>query len=74
MIKRIGVVTNESVKWYSVGQEINGRTIDQVVDRGIEYPDAMHFMYHALDASGNTIASIENCPTIVEYSTKEAAQ
>jgi hypothetical protein len=48
--------------------EVNGLNgIGSIEDKGIEYPDATHFIYHVKDREGNLIAAVENCPVVIEY-------
>ncbi|MGO4496471.1 hypothetical protein AB4114_11295 [Paenibacillus sp. 2RAB27] len=53
---------------YEVGCELSqGRVIIEIVDAGTEYEDHTESLYHVYGEDRKLIATIENCPVIVEY-------
>lgn len=67
LIKSLTVISQSRTMRYVVGEEVNGRVIIEIQSVGCEYEDRMHSEYYVLDEDGELIATIENCPVVVEY-------
>ncbi len=50
-----------------VGQEINGRPVARIDNLSTEYEDRIHCEFHAVDADGSLIVSVENAPLIIDW-------
>lgn len=73
-IKRIQIVAPRyGVKTYSIGDEVNGLEIKQIVDCSVEYENSLHIGYRCMgDNHSDYIAEIWNTPVIAEYYEKES--
>ncbi|MEI4920577.1 hypothetical protein Q8G81_34000, partial [Klebsiella pneumoniae] len=63
------MVVCSTPRFYEVGTELNGRDVIEIKNMSDEYEDHIHSEYWVLDENGELIASIENCPVIVEWQT-----
>lgn len=52
---------------YYIGMNNNGLTIAEIKDMSLEYEDSRHGIYDCRDADGKLVATIDNCPVIVEF-------
>ncbi|WP_433618728.1 hypothetical protein [Paenibacillus cellulositrophicus] len=68
VIQKLMVVSNPP-RIYEVGTEINGRDVIEIKQVGYEFEGGIHSEFHVLDEEGSLIASVENCPVIVEWQT-----
>lgn len=68
VIQKLTVVSNPT-RIFEVGTEINGREVIEIKQVGYEFETGIHSEFHVLDEDGGMIASIENCPVIVEWQT-----
>ncbi|MGN7167929.1 hypothetical protein ACTHSJ_18885 [Paenibacillus cellulositrophicus] len=68
VIQKLMVVCS-TPRFYEVGTELNGRDVIEIKNMSDEYEDHIHSEYWVLDENGELIASIENCPVIVEWQT-----
>ncbi|RED34703.1 hypothetical protein [Paenibacillus sp. VMFN-D1] len=68
VIQKLMVVCSPP-RFYEVGTELNGRDVIEIKNMSDEYEDHIHSEYWVLDENGELIASIENCPVIVEWQT-----
>lgn len=50
-----------------VGQNVAGGAVAKIIDRSVEYPDALHRIYHAYTDNNKLIASVEDCRLVVLY-------
>ena len=69
-IKSVGLIVSGSeggIEWYSVGCQVSGLTISEIKDMSLEFDDSRHGIYDCRDADGQLVATIDNCPVIVEY-------
>jgi hypothetical protein len=66
VIQAITVVAIPQVR-FEVGTEFNDRVIIEIKDDCTEWENSIDFMYRVKDEDGGIIASIENCPVVVEY-------
>ncbi|MGP0583664.1 hypothetical protein [Paenibacillus timonensis] len=64
LIQRLTVVSNQT-RIFEVGTEIDGREIIEIVPYGGE----TYLGYSVFDENGHLIASVENCPVIVDWKT-----
>jgi hypothetical protein len=67
VIQRISIVTLEGVKSFEVGNVYVGQAVIEIKNNSLEFENSIHSQYDVLDKNGNLIASIENCPVVVEY-------
>lgn len=68
VIHRLTVVSNPT-RIFEVGTEIDGREVIEIKQVGYEHDNGVFSEFHVLDENGNLIASIENCPVIVDWRT-----
>ncbi|WP_339294379.1 hypothetical protein MKY82_22260 [Paenibacillus sp. FSL W7-1279] len=68
VIQKLTVVSNPT-RIFEVGTEINGREVIEIKQVGYEFETGIYSELHVLDEDGGLIASIENCPVIVEWQT-----
>lgn|GEM_PF-1597221 len=68
VIQKLTVVSNPT-RIFEVGTEVNGREVIEVKQVGYEHDNGVFSEFHVLDENDALIASIENCPVIVEWKT-----
>jgi len=68
VIHRLTVVSNPT-RVFEVGTEIDGREVIEIKQVGYEFENGIHSEYLVYDENGDIIASIENCPVIVDWRT-----
>lgn len=69
-IKSVGLIVSGpegGIEWYSVGSQINGLKIAEIKDMSLEFDDSRHGIYDCRDADRKLVATIDNCPVVVEY-------
>jgi hypothetical protein len=66
-IRSVEILTNSGITVYTVGNQVNGLTIAEIKNMSLEYEDSRHGIYDCRDADGKLVATIDNCPVIVEY-------
>lgn len=66
VIQRLTVVSNPT-RVFEVGTEIDGREVIEVKQVGYDHDGGMFSEFHVLDENGTLIASVENCPVIVDW-------
>lgn len=54
---------------YTVGDEVNGREVNEIKAVGSEFEDHVHSEFWVLDEDNELITCIENMPVVVEYKT-----
>lgn len=67
VIESLTVLLSDSENKYEVGLLHNGRYVANIEDNGCEWENGIDFIYRVYDERGDQIATIENCPVIVEY-------
>lgn len=70
VIKQLFVVSAHNIV-YIVGSTANGVEVAKIEDCGIEWENSLDSIYRIYDAAGNQIATVENCPVVVEYEVPE---
>lgn len=50
------------------------RFVGSIIDASLEWEDGVDYIYRIEDKNGDLIATIENCPVIVEYKESEVPQ
>ncbi|KOP64393.1 hypothetical protein AMS62_03320 [Bacillus sp. FJAT-18019] len=68
VIQKLTVVSNPT-RVFEVGTEIEGREVIEIVQVGAEFENSIHSEYLIRDEDGDLIASVENCPVIVDWKT-----
>lgn len=68
VIQKLTVVSNPT-RVFEVGTEIDGREVIEIKQVGAEYENSIHSEFLVSDENGDLIASIENCPVIVDWKT-----
>lgn len=68
VIQKLTVVSNPT-RVFEVGTEIDGREVIEIKQVGYEHDGGMFSEFHVIDENGDLIASIENCPVIVDWKT-----
>lgn len=68
IIQRLTVVSNPT-RAFEVGTEIDGRVVIEIKQVGYEDAGTVFSEFHILDENNDLIASIENCPVIVDWKT-----
>ncbi|WP_410771013.1 hypothetical protein [Fontibacillus sp. BL9] len=68
VIQRLTVVSNPT-RIFEVGTVIEGREVIEIKQVGYEHDGGMFSEFHVQDENGHLIASIENCPVIVDWKT-----
>jgi hypothetical protein len=67
VISQITVITQQGVGITNVGDNVNGRIIDRIIDQSLEYEDSFMSIYDAYDKEGNLLKRLENCPVDISY-------
>lgn len=68
VIQQLTVVSNPT-RIFEVGTELDGREVIEIKQVGYEHDTGVFSEFHVLDENGKLIASIENCPVIVDWKT-----
>lgn len=66
-IQSVTIVCQQGTTTYSLGQEVNGLEIHEIVDLGMEYPDRVYSCYLGRTADGDIVFVAENAPVDVCY-------
>ncbi|MGG1880161.1 hypothetical protein ABDI30_21675 [Paenibacillus cisolokensis] len=68
IIQKLTVVSNPT-RIFEVGTEVDGREVIEIKQIGYEHDNGIFSEFHVLDENGSLIASIENCPVILDWKT-----
>lgn len=68
VIQKLMVVSNPT-RIFEVGTEIDGRDVIEIKQVGYEFENGVFSEFQVLDENGALIASVENCPVIVDWVT-----
>lgn len=67
VIQSVIVLTSQDTRTYEVGGEVRGQAIIEIKNMSVEYEDHIHSEYHVFGEDEELIATVENCPVIVEW-------
>lgn len=67
VIRAITIISNPLVI-YEVGCTTkDGSVVYEIIDSSCEWENSIDFLYYIKDEDGELIATIENCPVLIEY-------
>ncbi|GAA0390184.1 hypothetical protein [Paenibacillus motobuensis] len=66
VIQCLTVVSNPT-RIFEVGTELGGREVIEIKQVGYEHDNGVFSEFHVLDENNELIASIENCPVILDW-------